>query len=159
MPTKLKPWHDDIVLPVLLGAARKTYGAAIHRALAGVGCDDVPRLGARVLGALARDSSVTDIAELCGISKQAASQLVDTLVTRDYLTRTSDEQDRRRVNLRLTARGEEAAAVIAQAVLDVDAAITDRVGAQALADARLVVANLVELGHPAHFGPGETPRA
>jgi MarR family len=115
MPTDLKPWHDDIVLPVLLGAARKTYGAAIHRALAGVGCDDVPRLGARVLGALARDSSVTDIAELCGISKQAASQLVDTLVTRDYLTRISDEQD------------------------------------------RLVVANLVELGHPAHFGPGETP--
>jgi DNA-binding MarR family transcriptional regulator len=157
MPTKIKPWHDEIVLPVLLGAARKTYGAAIHRALAAVGGDDVPRLGARVLGALARDSSVTDIAELCGISKQAASQLVDTLVTRDYLTRTGDEQDRRRVNLRLTARGEEAAAVIAQAVRDVDAAITDRVGAQALADARLVVANLVELGHPAHFGPGQTP--
>jgi DNA-binding MarR family transcriptional regulator len=144
------PWYDEIVLPVLLGAARKTYGTAIQRALAEVGCDDVPRLGARVLGALARDSGVADIAELCGISKQAASQLVDSLVPRDYLSRTSDEQDRRRVNLRLTARGEAAAVVIAGAVRGVDAAITERVGATALAQAREVVAHLVELGHPAH---------
>ena len=140
-------WHDEIVLPVLLGAARRTYGSAIRDALLQVGCDDVPRLGARVLGALARDSSVSDIAELCGVSKQAPSQLVDTLLMRGYLSRTPDEMDRRRVNLRLTARGEEAAAVVARAVADVDAAITERVGAAALVQARVVIAELVELGH------------
>jgi DNA-binding MarR family transcriptional regulator len=141
------PWHEEIVLPVLLGAARKTYGAAIQQALADAGCDDVPRLGARVLGALARDSGVADIAALCSISKQAASQLVDTLVMRGYLTRSTDEQDRRRVNLRLTPRGEAAASVVAEAVADVDAAISHRVGPDALAQARLVIAGLVELGH------------
>jgi DNA-binding MarR family transcriptional regulator len=146
-PTTATPWYAEIVLPVLLGAARKTYGSAIAHALGDVGCDDVPRLGARVLGALARDSGVTDIAELCGISKQAASQLVDTLVMRGYLSRTTDEQDRRRVNLRLTPRGEEAAAVVAAAVGEVDAAITERVGPAALAQARAVIAGLVELGH------------
>ena len=125
---------------MLLGEARKTYGTAIRDAQAQVGCDDVPRQGARVLGALARDSGVADIAALCAISKQAASQLVDTLVIRGYLTRSADEQDRRRVNLRLTPRGEQAAATIAAAVTDVDTAITQRVGAPALAQARAVVA-------------------
>jgi DNA-binding MarR family transcriptional regulator len=153
------PWHQEIVLPVLLGAARKTYGSAIRDALTEVGCDDVPRLGARVLGALARDSGVSDIAELCGISKQAASQLVDTLVTRDYLTRATDEQDRRRVNLRLTPRGQEAAIVIAEAVQQVDAAITARVGAERLAQAREVVALVVEMGHRDHIGARPAPTA
>lgn len=153
-PAPIAAWHDDVVLPVLLGAARQTYGTAIRDALGRVGCDDVPRLGARVLGALARDAGVSDIAALCGISKQAASQLVDTLVMRGYLTRATDEQDRRRVNLRLTPRGEEAAAVVAGAVADVDAAITQRVGAAALADARAVVAAVVELGHPEHVAAG-----
>jgi DNA-binding MarR family transcriptional regulator len=155
-PTVIPHWSEEIVLPVLLGEARKTYGAAIREALAQVGCDDVPRLGARVLGALARDSGVADIAALCGISKQAASQLVDTLVVRGYLTRSADEQDRRRVNLRLTPRGEQAAATIGEAVADVDAAITDRVGAAAVAQARVVAAALVELGHRA-AEPGSGP--
>jgi DNA-binding MarR family transcriptional regulator len=69
------------------------------------------------------------------------------MVMRGYLSRTTDEQDRRRVNLRLTPRGEEAAAVVAGAVGDVDAAITERVGAAALEQARAVIAGLVELGH------------
>jgi DNA-binding MarR family transcriptional regulator len=145
-------WYDEIVLPVMLGAARNTYGTAIRTALAEIGCDDVPRSGARVLGALARDSSVTDIAALVGTSKQAASQLVDTLVTRGYLTREPAPEDRRKVVLRLTGRGEEAAGVVAEAVQDVDAAITARVGADALAGARDVLAVAVEIGHPEHFG-------
>src|SRR5882757_8299231 len=119
-------WYDDLVLPVMLQAARQTYGSAIRAALAEIGCDDVPRSGARVLGALSRDSGVTDIAELVGTSKQAASQLVDTLVTRGYLTRDPAPEDRRRVLLRLTTRGTEAAAVIAESVQDVDAAVAGR---------------------------------
>ncbi len=153
-PPAEPPWDAELVLPVMLAAARGTYGSAIRQALAAVGCDDMPRLGARVLGALARASGVTDIAALCGISKQAASQLVDTLVMRGYLSRTPDGEDRRRVNLRLTPRGEEAAAVIGGAVRDVDAAVTERVGVEALARAREVLAVLVELGHPEHFTAG-----
>jgi DNA-binding MarR family transcriptional regulator len=154
LPDPAEPrWYEDLVLPVMLQAARQTYGSAIRAALAEIGCDDVPRSGARVLGALARDSGVTDIAELVGTSKQAASQLVDTLVTRGYLTREAAPEDRRRVVLRLTTRGEEAAAVIAESVQDVDAAVAGRVGADALARARDVIAVLVEIGHPEHFAP------
>jgi DNA-binding MarR family transcriptional regulator len=42
-----------------------------------------------------------------GITKQAAGQLVDELVGRGYLRRTTDEQDRRRKLIVLTAQGED----------------------------------------------------
>ncbi len=148
------PWYDDVVLPVLLASARSTYGSAIRQALAEIGCDDMPRSGARVLGALRRDAGVSDIAGLVGTSKQAASQLVDTLVTRGYLTRAPAPDDRRRVVLTLTERGVEAAEVVAETVQDVDAAIVARVGAEAFAGARSVLAVAVEIGHPGHFATG-----
>jgi DNA-binding MarR family transcriptional regulator len=152
-------WSDDVVLPVLLQAARQTYGSAIRSALADIGCDDMPRSGARVVGALRRESGVTDIAGLVGTSKQAASQLVDTLVTRGYLTRQAAPDDRRRVVLALTDRGAEAAEVVAQAVQDVDAAISERVGADALAAARAVLAVTVEIGHPEHVADHAGPES
>ena len=40
-----------------------------------------------------------------GVSKQAAGQLVDTLVLRGYLERSVDPEDRRRLTLTLTERG------------------------------------------------------
>ena len=52
---------------------------------------------------------------------------------RGYLTRDPAPDGRRKVVLRLTARGEEAARVVAETVQDVDDAIADRVGAEALA--------------------------
>ncbi len=159
MSTAEAPWYDDVVLPVLLQAARRTYGSAIRSALAEIGCDDLPRSGARVIGALRRDAGVSDIAGLVGTSKQAASQLVDTLVTRGYLTRSPAPDDRRRVVLTLTDRGAEAAEVVAETVQDVDTAIAGRVGADALAAARTVLAAAVEIGHRDHFGTGHAEHA
>jgi hypothetical protein len=47
-------WWQEVSLPALLRAARATYGFAIHGALCEVGCDDVPRNGSYVIGAIAR---------------------------------------------------------------------------------------------------------
>jgi DNA-binding MarR family transcriptional regulator len=52
------------------------------------------------------DASVLDIAEHLGVSKQAASQLVEQLVTGGYVDRRRDEKDARRWLLDLTARGQ-----------------------------------------------------
>ena len=43
---------------------------------------------------------------------------------------------------------------MAETVQDVDAAIIGRVGAEAFAAARSVLAVAVEIGHPEHFGHG-----
>src|ERR1700728_4798483 len=103
-----KPWYEDIALPVLLRHARTTYGVAMREALAEAGYDDIPGNGLYVLGGLALDVPDVPLGQLVKelrISKQAAGQLVDTLVMRGYLERSIDADDRRKLNITLTDRG------------------------------------------------------
>ena len=75
-------WYDDLATPALLRGARDVYGAAIRTALADAGCDDMPRNGSFVVGAIARNGSpLSEIITHLGLSKQRAGQLVDTLVS------------------------------------------------------------------------------
>ncbi len=52
--------------------------------------------------------------------RQAASQLIDTLVLRGYLSREISPEDRRRMDIVLTERGRTAAAAIRAAIGEVD---------------------------------------
>jgi len=138
-------------MPALLRAARRTYGTAIRAALAEVDCDDVPRNGPFVIGAIARGGSpLSEIIDALGISKQAAGQLVDTLVLRGYLDRAADPADRRRLTVTLTERGRLAAAFSRSAVEQVDAALVAEVGADDLAATRstLRAVAALPLGEP-----------
>jgi DNA-binding MarR family transcriptional regulator len=140
--------YEDLVLPVLLGLARRTYGAAIHRRLHEAGFTDMPRTGARVIGELARDGGYArDLASGSGVSKQAVSQLLDSLVLRGYVERVPDDEDRRRIALRLTERGTAAAEEIRATVESVDAALASELGSEAVAGTRTTLAALVRLGH------------
>src|SRR4029077_5658645 len=96
-------------MPALLRAARSTYGSAIRIALIDAGCDDMPRNGAFVVGAIARNGSpLHEITAGLGLSEPRAEKLVDTLVDRGYLDRGSAT---------LTDRG-RAAATAAKAAVD-----------------------------------------
>src|SRR6201999_2618732 len=111
------PWHDGVSTPALLRHARGTYARAIRRALEEAGCEDLPRNGPYVIGSV--DRGTTPLAEVIlrlGVSKQAAGQLVDTLVVRGYLERSFDPDDRRRTSVSLTTRGRLAARVARKAV-------------------------------------------
>ena len=143
-------WFDEAGFPALLRAARTAYGSAIRTALAEVGCDDVPRNGSYVIGALAQGgASLSQIVQGLGVSKQAAGQLVDTLVIRGYVTRAADPADRRRLTLALTERGLGAAAAIRSAVWQVDADLDRRVGPEYVAHARATLAALIEASRDA----------
>ena len=140
-------WFDEVAFPVLLRAARAAYGSAIRQALADVGCDDMPRNGTFVIGAIARTGApLSEIIKGLGVSKQAAGQLVDALVTRGYLDRSPDPEDRRRLTITLTERGRAAAAVIRSVIGRVDADLAGRVGAEYVAHTRATLAALIE-GH------------
>ena len=80
-----------------------------------------------------------------GVSKQAAGQLVDTLVVRGYLDRSADPEDRRRMTVSLTERGQLAAAAGRSAVERVDAQLTERVGEEYVAHTRATLAALIDL--------------
>jgi DNA-binding MarR family transcriptional regulator len=148
-------WFEDVAFPALLRAARTAYGSAIRTALADVGCDDVPRNGSYVIGAIARTGApLGQIIRELGVSKQAAGQLVDTLVARGYLDRSVDPADRRRLTITLTERGQAAAEVIRAAVDQVDAGLVGRVGPEYVAHARATLAALIEGSRGADHGHG-----
>ncbi len=139
---------DKAAFPALLRSARRTYGSAVRVALADAGCDDLPRNGSYVLAAIARTGApLSRIIQELGVSKQAAGQLVDTLVTRGYLDRAPDPGDRRRLTITLTPRGLAAAEVIRAAVGQVDADLARRVGPEHVAHARATLAALIEAGY------------
>jgi DNA-binding MarR family transcriptional regulator len=140
-------WYDEVAMPALMRAARATYGSAIRVALEEVACEDVPRNGIFVIGAIARGGSpLSEIIRGLGVSKQAAGQLVDTLVVRGYLDRAPDPDDRRRMTVSLTERGQLAASASRSAIEQVDARAEARVGSERMAEARAVLGALVELG-------------
>jgi DNA-binding MarR family transcriptional regulator len=144
-------------VPTLLRRARRAYAAAIQGALADAGCDDVPRNGAFVLAATAATGAqLSQIIRELRVSKQAAGQLIDTLVSRGYLVRSVDPQDRRRLNITLTERGLAAAAIIAGAIGSVNARLAERVSEADVQAARRVLAALIELDM---FPPDETAEA
>jgi DNA-binding MarR family transcriptional regulator len=144
-----RPWFENIVFPALLRHARSTYGTAMRRALVKAGYDDVPKNGLYVIGGLALGAGGVPLSQLVkelGISKQAAGQLVDTLVLRGYLERTVDNDDRRRLTVTLTERGKGAAAAQTAARKKIDAGLIAAVGEQRINVTRRTLAALVELG-------------
>lgn len=146
---KEAPWYDTIVFPALLRWGLATYGNAMRRALAEADCDDIPPNGLHVIGGLAMGVSDVPIglmAKQLNVSKQAAGQLIDTLVLRGYVKREADEEDRRRFAIRLTERGWHAGAAMREAREKIDAEFAERAGADAVAEARKALGALVEMG-------------
>jgi len=147
--TEPKPWFEEVALPVLLRHARAAYGAAMRKALAEAGYDDIPGNGLYVIGGLALDREDIPLSQLIRelrVSKQAAGQLVDTLVNRGYLDRQMDKNDRRKLTVTLTERGRAAAGVQSAAREKVDAELLGCVGQEDISRTRRTLAVLANLG-------------
>jgi DNA-binding MarR family transcriptional regulator len=137
---------DDIPMPALLRAARGAYGNAVRRELAAGGFEDLPRNGPYVLGGMAnRGIAAGDLVRQLGVSKQAASQLLDVLVLRGYLARRANADDRRRLDILLTDRGRAAAAAVRAGVESVDEELGRRLEPNGLAGLRGGLAALIEI--------------
>jgi DNA-binding MarR family transcriptional regulator len=143
-----RPWPKQIAIPALLRHARTVYGSAMRAALARIDCDDVPRNGLYVIGGLALEGGrpLGQLVKELRVSKQAAGQLVDTLVLRGYLDRSTDPNDRRRLTIALTPRGQAAAAAQSKARQRVDAELEARVGPACVAEMRRALGALCEMG-------------
>jgi len=137
------PYYSN---PTLIRAARGVYARSMRARLHALGIDDVPRNGLFILaGVDASDSPRQDLTAELGITKQAVSQLIDTLVSRGYLTRNPDLQDRRRVSLGLTERGQQVLEVAFHGVEAVDARLRERVSAEQIEGMRAALAALAEI--------------
>jgi DNA-binding MarR family transcriptional regulator len=142
MPTK----PDDVGIPALLRAARGAYGHAISVRLAAAGFDDVPRNGSYVLGGIVNHGGqAADLVRQLGVSKQAASQLIDTLVIRGYLQRAPHPDDGRRITISATECGKAAAAAIRSGVLSVDEQLATVISPAELAGMRAGLVALCDI--------------
>lgn len=122
-------------LPWLLRRVNQRYRLAIRESLAKCGYEELPQPGYWALMVLARGG--TDAGRLMremGVSKQAVSKLVDTLVGTGFVDRGPNEADRRRTDLSLTAKGRQATRVIGDAVRGTDKSFVAELGAEPFAD-------------------------
>jgi len=148
------PWYEDIVLPALLRAARNPYRNAVVESLAAAGYDDLPRNGAYVIGGIARNgSALGEVIRDLGVSKQAAGQLIDTLVMRGYLDRRPDADDRRKLTIELTERGRAAAAAVRSGIETVDRDLAACLSPGHRSALRSGLAALAHLGQHSAEGP------
>jgi DNA-binding MarR family transcriptional regulator len=140
------PSSDPSDIPVLLRRARGGYGHTMATMLAAAGFEDLPRNGPYVLGGMAtHGGSATEMIQSLGVSRQAASQLIDTLVVRGYLDRQINSEDRRRMDIELTERGRAAAAAVRAAVKKVDRQLTAMLSTEELAGLRAGLAALAAI--------------
>jgi DNA-binding MarR family transcriptional regulator len=147
---------DEVLIPVLLRFARSSYAQAINLELEAAGFDDLPRNGGFVLGGMAnRGGSADEVIKGLGVTKQAASQLIDTLVLRGYLDRAVNAGDRRRMTIERTDRGRAAAKAVRAGVERVDAELERRISPVELAGLRAGLAALGDIKAEMK-GPGTT---
>ena len=96
----------DPDLAILLTAANRCLSDRLVAAVATAGGESMRSSFGFVLRAVAAEEpSVSRLAELLGVTKQAASRLADDMVSLGFLERAEDPGDRRLTRLRLTRTG------------------------------------------------------
>ena len=137
---------NELATPTLMRAARGAYARSIRAQLHAIGADDLPRNGAFILAGIgAGGGPRQDLPAELGVTKQAVSQVIDTLVIRGYLTRDTDAGDRRRISLELTGRGHEVVAAVVHGVDLVDDQLLERVSPKQVAAMRSALLALAEI--------------
>lgn len=93
-------------LAILVVGAARVVADRLGEAVGAAGIDDMRTPYGYVIRALAdRDRTLTELAELLAVSKQAAIKVVDEMEARGFLDRVAHPGDRRVKLLRLTAKG------------------------------------------------------
>ena len=146
-PAPEDPWWERVSTSALLRAAFRSYGDVVRTAVAEAGFDDLPRNGAYVIGATAKNAlTMQQLPSALGVTKQAFSQLVDSLVLRGYVERAAHPDDRRRLRLTLTDRGREVATLVDDCGRRSDEALLALVGdPAAIATTRRVLAGMTAI--------------
>ena len=132
-------------------AARRTnqqYRAAIRDRLLDCGLPALPQPGYWALMILARGGSdARQLINEMGVSKQAVSKLVDTLVNGGFVDRLANDADRRRTALQLSASGRHAADIIAVAIRETEEDFIREIGTDRFSD---LVGTLEQLAQCPH---------
>ena len=130
---------------ILLTAANRCVADRLGEAVSEVGGQAMRPSFGFVLRAVAAESpTVSRLAELLGVTKQAASRMSDDMVAAGFIARRGDPDDRRRTQLELTATGR---AIRERALAEsgaMEAELRQRFGDRALDLLRSVLVDFVD---------------
>ncbi len=134
----------DIPLARLLAVAYRQLIDGLHHRLRELGWDDVrPSYGFVLLTLRDREASVSDLAVLLGVSKQATSKLLDQMAEGRYVTREPSTTDARQVRVTLAPRGHELLGVVERIYAELESDWVSVVGAREVARLRRSLTHVV----------------
>ena len=117
----IAPPGGDPPLARLFAIAYRQLIDSLHDRLQARGWTDLrPAFGFVLLAARDQPTSVTELAGLMGITKQAASKLVDAMISGGYIQRGTDPHDGRQRPVSLTGRGEELLSAVEQVYAELE---------------------------------------
>jgi DNA-binding MarR family transcriptional regulator len=129
---------------ILVAAANRCLADRLVGAVATAGGERMrPSFGFVLRAVAAEEPTISRLAELLGVTKQAASRLADDMVTLGFLLR-SESADRRRKRLRLSPTGERVRErALAESQL-MEEELRQRFGGPAVDDLRRLLVDFVE---------------
>jgi DNA-binding MarR family transcriptional regulator len=154
--TELRPATTSLV-PWLLRRVNQRYRMAIRAELTARGFGDLPQPGYWAVTALAGGASdASHLIAQMGVTKQAVSKLVETLVASGYIDRRPNHADRRRSDLLLTARGRKAVDIIESAVRATERSFVAEIGDDSFARLRQSLDELASSSTPPDNQQGDS---
>jgi len=142
---------DELALTALLLGAASTLVEKIHAGIVRRGFDDLRPTHGFVFALLAPHGATgTEIAEHLGVTKQAASQLVEELVAKGYVERRPHPSDARARLVVLTPRGWACTRAADEAAADAVGAWIDVLGQERIT---ALVADLHRVVRPGRLRP------
>jgi DNA-binding MarR family transcriptional regulator len=136
---------DEPDLAIIIVAANRCLADRLTAAVRETGARDARSAFGYVIRAVdAEEPTVTRLAHLLGVTRQAASKLADEMVQRGYLLRAADPDDRRRTRLRLSAKGRRVRVRAAEESAAIEAELRAEVGARAVDGLRRALLAFVE---------------
>ncbi len=143
-----------VPLARLLVVAYRQLIDGLHTRLAEAGWDDVrPSYGFVLLSLRDRESSVSDLAGLMGVSKQAMSKLLDQMAAGGYVTRVTSTADARLRTVALAPRGHRLLAVVEGIYAELESDWAEVVGGKDLERLRGTLTTVVLAANEGRFPP------
>lgn len=150
VPVTDSPVFDDRHVPLarLFALAFRTLMDALHERLRERGYGDVNRsFGFVLLAARQGPIAVRDVAELMGITKQAASKLVSQMEERRYVKRVAADEDARSRPFVLSVRGKRLLAEVERIYVELERRWAEELGEQGVESLRRSLTRVLRREH------------
>lgn len=151
--------QGPIPLARLLVIGYRLLVDTLHRRLGEDGWDDVrPAHGFVLLATRDGSTTTTDLAGVLGVSKQAASKLLDQMVAGGYVERTPDPSDARQRVIALAPRGRRLLAAVEQIYVELEAEWAAQCGRPAVESMRATLTQVAATGDRGDLPAVRAPR-